>query len=61
MSLMLNVLDMAREVGGFKKCDVITTETLTDGSNIEIFASHMKSPSSMVDDRVVFDAKYIWP
>ncbi len=48
---------------GLKKCEVITNECLNkEGSDVvEIYASIIKSPTSFMSDRLVIDAKYLWP
>lgn len=61
MKLLTSIEDFYRSNKRCKKCDVISVEKTVNEQLVEIYASYIKSPTVLVNDRIFLDAKYIWP
>ncbi len=61
MKLTSKVYDFVKSNARNKKCELIEVIPDVNGTEIEIYASHVKSGTIIVSDRIFVDAKYIYP
>ena len=61
MSIMDRVEYFSKASPGSKNCVIAREELGTASDVVEIYASHIKSPTSLISDRLVIDAKYLVP
>ena len=61
MSIMEKVETFSKANSGVKNCVIACEELGAPSDFVEIYASFIKSPTSLISDRVVIDAKYLWP
>jgi len=57
---MTHIDQYSKANASIRKIDIITQEDLGKGDLVEIYASYIKSPTSLMSDRVTIDAKYLW-
>ena len=61
MSIMNKMENFSKANSGVKNSVIACEELGTPSDVVEIYASFIKSPTSLISDRVVIDAKYLCP